>query len=159
MMPRLFLVWLLLASTVGWLVYQMKYEVQAREAKLLRTNREIVDEQEATHVLYAEWAYVNGPRHIEQLAQLTAPLVPMRNRQIVDLAQIPMRGDPTPPAAAAAPKATPVLPQVDLDEDETTRGVPQDDVDTAPATPTPGPATLLMVRGKAAQNPAVPHDH
>jgi hypothetical protein len=158
MMPRLFLVWMLLASTIGWLVYQMKYDVQAREATLLRTNREIVDEQEATHVLYAEWAYVNGPKHIEQLSRLAAPLVPLRNRQIVDLGQIPMRGDPTPPEAPTAPRAAPALPQVDLDEDETTRGVPQDEIDTAPAA-APGPAAVLMVRGKASQTVAVPHDH
>lgn len=155
MMPRVFLVWLLLASTMGWLVYQMKYEVQAREEKLNRINREIVEEEETTRILNAEWAYLNQPRQIDQASQHLTTLQPVRNTQIVDISRIPMRGEPP----VAVPPIVPpkVEPPVDLDTDGPSEGVP-DDADQ-PAEPSAGqasiadPRSLLMVRQRGA------HDH
>ncbi len=153
MMPRVFLVWLLLASTMGWLVYQMKYDVQAREEKLNRINREIVEEQETTRILTAEWAYLTQPRQIDQASRLLSGLAPVKNIQIVDISRIPMRGQlqyaPAPAAPVAAPK---VAPPVDLDTEGPSEGVP-DDADPAPGTSTDrtavDPKTLLMVARRA----------
>lgn len=142
MMPRVFLVWLLLASTSGWLVYKLKYEVQAREAQLLELNRQIVDEQEATHVLHAEWAYLNSPDKLEQANASVTHLVPLANLQIVDISTIPFR-DQTPPALPPgdAPHTMP------LDDDGPTTGLPPETADR-PAEQ-PGVAnSMLMIRDR-----------
>ena len=122
-MPRGFLLWLIVMSAIGWGVYQLKYQVQALEAQLARTNREIVAEQDAIHVLKAEWSYLNQPRQISQMAQKFLLVAPLGPRQMVTLSMIPSRAEgavpvakpepapkkPAPAATVAAPKAAPAL--------------------------------------------------
>src|SRR5207342_1992448 len=56
--------WIALAGGVGIGVYQLKHRVQALEDELFRLNRAIVQEQDAIHVLRAEWAYINQPQRL-----------------------------------------------------------------------------------------------
>lgn len=154
MMPRVFLVWLVLASTMGWLVYKLKYEVQEREARLLQINRDIVEEQEATHILRAEWAYLNHPRQLDQANSRLLGLEPVRNIQMVDISAIPMRGAAHPgaepaPLEAAPTQAQPVAP--DLDDDGPTTGPPSEEIDAAPGSKGPDAKaadTFLMIRNR-----------
>ena len=99
------IVWTTLAGCVGFGLFQLKHEVQALEDELFRLNRQILAEQQQTHVLKAEWAYINQPERLEALARRHLDLTPMRPQQIGDVAALPARnaGD----AAATLPVAAP----------------------------------------------------
>jgi len=150
-MARVFLVWLVLASCIGWSVYQMKYEVQRLEDRLARVNRQILTDQEAIQILKAEWSYLNQPAHLQAMASRFLQLEPVQIRQMVTLASLPTRRDTmvakAPDGAAAlapivAPPAAPTPPAADLDEEATT--TPTDLPDDAVSAPD---MSLLLVKG------------
>ena len=159
-MPRIFLVWLVLASCIGWAVYQMKYEVARLETNLARVNRQILNDQEAIQVLKAEWSYLNQPLQLQMFAAKYLELEPVLIKQMAEANSVPQRrqpalGAPTTalasarlPAAGATPArpAPPVAkqppPPLDLDDEATST---PDDLPDAPET-TANPA-LLLVKG------------
>ena len=104
-MPRGFVLWLIVMSAIGWGVYQLKYQVQGLEAQLARTNREIVAEQDAIHVLKAEWSYLNQPRQISAMAKKFLEVAPIGPRQMVTLTMIPSRAEGAVPATKPEPAA------------------------------------------------------
>ena len=106
-MPRGFVLWLIVMSAIGWGVYQLKYQVQGLEAQLARTNREIVAEQDAIHVLKAEWSYLNQPRQISEMARKFLEVAPIGPRQMVTLTLIPSRAEGAVPVAKQEPRAKP----------------------------------------------------
>jgi cell division protein FtsL len=149
-MARVFLVWLVLASCIGWSVYQMKYEVQRLEVGLARVNRQILADQEAIQILKAEWSCLNQPAHLSDLARRFLELEPVQSKQMVTVASLPTRRGPAATALASntpAPVATPVAPAAkpsaaELDEEATT--APNDLPDEPPSTPD---MSLLLVKG------------
>jgi hypothetical protein len=147
-MPRVFLVWLVLASCIGWGVYQLKYEVQRLEDRLARVNRQILADQEATQILKAEWSYLNQPSHLQALATKFLPLEPVQSRQMVTLAAIPAHRDPVGTLIArntvAPPPAPPTKPGPPTDLDEEATSAPADLGDEPASAPDP---TLLLVKG------------
>lgn len=56
---------ILLSSVYG--LFQVKYRVQDLNKDLAEINRQIEEEQEAMHVLKAEWAYLNQPKRLMAL--------------------------------------------------------------------------------------------
>ena len=152
-MSRIFLVWLVLASCIGWGVYQLKYEVQRLEDRLARVNREILNDQESIQILKAEWSYLNQPARLAEMAKRFLALEPVEPRQLVTLAALPRRREPSAIAdaralrapqspAPSAAAAKPAPPPVDLDE-EATHG-PTDPTDEPPSAPD---TSLLLVKG------------
>ncbi len=93
--------WIGLAGAVGVGTYQLKHRVQALEDDLFRLNRQIVAEQDAIHVLRAEWAYINQPQRLEALAQRHLAMQAMVPTQMGQVADLPRR--PPPPATPPAP--------------------------------------------------------
>jgi hypothetical protein len=152
-MPRIFLVWLLLASGIGWGVYQVKYEVQRLETKLVRLNRGIVADQEMIQVLSAEWSYLNQPQNLEALSRKFLELEPMTGKQFTTIEQIPMRGAAQVAGAAKPGKpglaAMPPPPPPGLDEDDPTTSMPLEEpvmpVAATRATPSPVARTAIGV--------------
>ncbi len=104
--------WIALAGCVGFGLYHLKHEVQALEDELFRVNRSILAEQEAIHVLHAEWSYMNQPARLQALAARHLDLQPTKPSQLGTLADLPrLPGDGTPlvasaPAAPTAPAPT-----------------------------------------------------
>ena len=149
-MPRIFLVWLVLASCIGWAVYQLKYEVQRLEVRLGAVNRQILADQEAIQVLKAEWSYLNQPAHLAQMAQRFLSLEPMQIQQMVTVAALPARRAPTqlaesraaPTSMAPPTSAAKAAPPLDLDEEATS--APPDMADEPVVAPD---TTLLLVKG------------
>jgi cell division protein FtsL len=93
--------WLAIAGIGALALYQLKHEVIALEKELARLNREIVREQEAIHVLRAEWSHVNRPERLQALAQRHLELQPLAPRQFgrVETAPGPRAEAPRPAAA------------------------------------------------------------
>jgi hypothetical protein len=67
------IIWVSLAGAIGFGLYHLKQEVQALEDALFRLNRNILTEQEAIHVLRAEWSYINQPSRLQSLAAPETP--------------------------------------------------------------------------------------
>ena len=93
------LFWVALAGCVGYGLYHLKNEVQARENELFRINRTILAEQESIHVLRAEWAYLNQPARLEALASRDLKLQPTKPAQLGTIANLP----PLPPTQESLP--------------------------------------------------------
>lgn len=85
--------WLTLAAVAAVAVFQFKYRVQALEAELVALDGQILRTQEATHVLEAEWSFLNEPRRLEQLTRRYLPMAPMTPAQISTVELLPMPSD------------------------------------------------------------------
>jgi hypothetical protein len=108
MIGRATLVWLFLALGIGIGLFQLKYRVQELEQNLAQTNRDILTNEEAIHVLKADWSYLNRPEKIDPLARRFLGLAPLTGSQYMTIADLPMRAAPQisstgAPAAAGSP--------------------------------------------------------
>jgi cell division protein FtsL len=76
---------LLLAGGISMVLFSVKYQVHDLEEEQKRFVRELDDERRALHVLHAEWATLNDPARIRELAQVHLGMVPIRPEQVVAL--------------------------------------------------------------------------
>ena len=96
---------LVVGTLLAVFVFAIKYDVQDLEAEYQALNRNIEREQQAIHVLKAEWSYLNEPKRLRELAQqylgssdLTytqmgpLQLIPMRDRSVVESTDDPPGG-------------------------------------------------------------------
>src|SRR3546814_4917483 len=74
------LCWLVAGSVTALILFQIKQEVRVLEEEVAVTRREILDDQEAVHVLEAEWSYLNSPARIAALAERHLGLAPIPAR-------------------------------------------------------------------------------
>jgi hypothetical protein len=141
-MPRVFMVWLLLASTIGWGVYQLKYEVQRLEKRLTAINREILKDQRTIQIMVAEWSYLNRPQHIEALGRRLLELEPVTGRQFVTLEDLPNRGHAMPVRPGIKAQPAPLPP--DLDADDPPTHMPFEELGVGQTNQRGGPGTTLV---------------
>jgi hypothetical protein len=100
------LFWLVLVSTTGFAMFGVKYQVQALEDELGRTNRATAAEEHELRVLEAEWAYLTRPATLEAMNRQFLSLGPIATKQLHTTAtDIPLR--PPPPPLAEPPLAEP----------------------------------------------------
>lgn len=109
--------WIGLVSALGYGVFQVKYEVQEMESRLVHLNRTIVGDQQAIHILRAEWSYLNHPSRLDALARRHLSLAPIAASQVGRIEDVPLRADAiqppvSPPLARHAPAGTPARPVV-----------------------------------------------
>jgi hypothetical protein len=121
---------LLLAAGAGAALFHISFDVSALDDRLTALNRGIVADQEALHVLRAEWAFLNQPARIEELSQRYLDLQPLDGAQIGTASLLAFRppapGDPVPgvdapdgttafaalnPPPAGQPRLKPQAPQ------------------------------------------------
>lgn len=90
-MRRSTILWFLAATCVGVALFLLKYEVQNREERLAALHRQILADQEAIHVLEAEWSYLNRPDRLEAMVRRHLDMVPLDERRVESLERLPMR--------------------------------------------------------------------
>lgn len=98
------------SAAVGALFY-VSLEVRELEEELVELNRQITGEQEALHVLRAEWSFLNHPARLKQLSERFLDLVPAEGQQLGALVHVPER----PPEAEvddSAPEETTLVAAV-----------------------------------------------
>jgi hypothetical protein len=97
------LFWLVLVSTTAFAMFGVKYQVQALEDDLARTNRATAAEEHELRVLEAEWAYLTRPATLQTMNRQFLALGPIATKQLHATAtDIPLR----PPPPPAEPPAT-----------------------------------------------------
>jgi hypothetical protein len=75
-------------------LYQIKYRIQSLKQDLASIRNAIWVEQDAIHVLEAEWAYLNRPQWLAQLSGKYFPsLKPVLPSQIVVFDDLPLKAD------------------------------------------------------------------
>jgi hypothetical protein len=100
------LLWVAMAAVVGFGLFQLKHQVQELEDEMFRLNRAILAEQQAIHVLKAEWSYINQPQRLQSLASRHLELQPMKPAQLGSLADLPVRGEEPMLATAKQPHSS-----------------------------------------------------
>ncbi|OFX14747.1 MAG: hypothetical protein A2516_00500 [Alphaproteobacteria bacterium RIFOXYD12_FULL_60_8] len=113
--PTTFL-WIFLIAAAGIGVLMLKHNVEALEIQLQAYNDAIKADQEAMHVLKAEWSYLNDPSRLRSLAESQLGLSLLRPDQVTTFADLPkpqsgQASAPTLPGDTAA--APPNEPQAD----------------------------------------------
>ena len=78
-------------------VYDIKFEATMQAERLSKLRGEIRRERDAIAALRAEWAKLDSPGRIEELAQRHLPLKPLDALQIDTLATLPERKAPPQP--------------------------------------------------------------
>lgn len=81
----------LLVGAAAFALYQLKYQVAGLEAEHARLARELAAEREALHVLDAEWAFLNQPHRLADLAARHLDLVPLGADHVTTLVDLPPR--------------------------------------------------------------------
>ncbi|MFC4350029.1 hypothetical protein ACFOW6_00585 [Fodinicurvata halophila] len=91
-MNRIFFVFMMLAAVVAMAaLFQVKHEVQQQERRLKALNEQILRDQEAIHILKAEWSYLNDPERLARLAERHLDFQPMETEQVSQVAYLPPR--------------------------------------------------------------------
>jgi len=147
------LVWTIILALLGIGLFQVKYNVQAKERELRDVRRQIEANLTSIHVLEAEWSYLNDPLRLADLARRHTDLLPTTPNQIGDIASLPPRQPDQPPLdqPLAPPELAPdqTAPNADKPAETTppllSSAEPQN---TAPENPLPAPKP-------AAQQPVV----
>jgi hypothetical protein len=91
MIRRSTVLFLVLAAAVGFGLFRLTFEVQGLETELHRLNRAILAEDEAIHVLDAEWSYLNEPTRLEALAKRHLALHAVSDVRMRTFADLPGR--------------------------------------------------------------------
>jgi cell division protein FtsL len=79
---------LLIAVAIGVGLFMVKYRVQDLEDQLVNLNREITNDQEAIHVLKAEWSHLNEPMRLKALAGRHLGMTPVPATNIASRSDI-----------------------------------------------------------------------
>lgn len=103
------LLWCALVLLTGFIMFKVKYEVMALEDELARINHSILADQDAIHVLKAEWSFLSQPDRLGELSRKYLGLGPIATAQLAAIDSIPLRPAALPPGSpiptAAAPNA------------------------------------------------------
>ena len=71
-----------LAVAVGFALFEVKYKVEDIEKNLAANVKQISSEHENIHMLEAEWAYLNEPKRLQQLAHKYLDIIPVKAQQV-----------------------------------------------------------------------------
>lgn len=100
-------IWILVLGLLGVGLFQVKYNVQSKEAELRTINKQIDANRSAIHVLDAEWSYLNDPTRLADLTRRHTDLTPTQASQIKHFADLPPRPATAQPSLPALSSAAP----------------------------------------------------
>ncbi len=99
--------WVVLAAGLCTGLFLVKQQVRALETRLGQLNESILDDQQAIHVLRAEWSYLNQPSRLGDLGRRLLHLEPREGQEITSIEALGKQRKSRPPV--------PYLPRPDLD--------------------------------------------
>ncbi len=78
-----------LAVGLALVLFSIKYQVQDLKEELGEITRQIVAEQQALHILHAEWSYLTDPERLMVLSTKHLDLEPLVPEQLGSFAALP----------------------------------------------------------------------
>ena len=162
------LFWLVLVSATGFAMFGVKYQVQALEDELARTNRAAAAEEHEMRVLEAEWAYLTRPQTLEAMNRRFLSLGPISTKQLhPTVADLPMRPPPPPApppeeppaivaAAEPAPAPNPAPSPAPSEPEGVPMRAPEPAASQAAAEPPPTQSALRVMPALLEKPPAAP---
>jgi len=82
---------ILIAGALSLALFSLKYQVSDLEGELKDLNRAIAREQQAIHVLKAEWSHLNDLQRLRELAERYLGLESIDGSQLSTLSALPLR--------------------------------------------------------------------
>lgn len=101
-------IWMLVIVVSAILLYSVKYQVQSLKQQVAETAHELEQEKESLHVIAAEWAYLNRPQRLQQLADRYLSNTDLTVNQIAEIQSIPFPQTRTASAKQEDDDITPV---------------------------------------------------
>ena len=107
---------LIIAAGAGLHLYQVKHSVSVLDRELHKVNRQTEEVRERTQILHAEWALLNEPDRLRQVAQRHLALEPMAPAQFIREAELERRLPAArpfagPPSLFGPPEMPPSVPE------------------------------------------------
>ncbi len=100
--------WLGLVSVAGGALFHISYQVERLEAESRALTQAIEQERQTIRILRAEWAYLNRPDHLGEMAEVWTGLAPMRPEQMIaSVSEIP---HPLPAGDGVSPAPVRMVP-------------------------------------------------
>ena len=93
-MTRFAVTWLFVVTCAALAVFYVSQTVEGLERELALQQQTILKQQEAIHVLEAEWSYLNRPERISVLAERFLALAPLSADHVVGIKDLPQRLEP-----------------------------------------------------------------
>ena len=93
-MTRFAVTWMFVVTCAALAVFYVSQTVEGLERELALQQRTILKQQEAIHVLEAEWSYLNRPARISLLAERFLALTPLSADHVVSIKDLPQRLEP-----------------------------------------------------------------
>ncbi|MGF1629672.1 MAG: hypothetical protein ACFCUT_09390 [Kiloniellaceae bacterium] len=88
------LCWLVAGSVTALILFQIKQDVRSLEHEIANAQGEILRDQEAVHILEAEWSYLNSPARLATLAERHLGLGPIPAERVIGFDDLPLPGVP-----------------------------------------------------------------
>ncbi|NBO18117.1 MAG: hypothetical protein EBV03_02625 [Proteobacteria bacterium] len=82
-------VWMVVIVVAVFMLYKVKYQVQALQQEIAATSQQLRQEREALRVTSAEWAYLNRPERLQKLATKYLASTDVTVNQIAEIEEIP----------------------------------------------------------------------
>jgi hypothetical protein len=133
-------IWIIVLALLGVGLFQVKYNVQSKEAELRGINKKIEANRSAIHVLEAEWSYLNDPTRLADLTRRHTDLTPTQAAQLKHFTDLPPR------PATAQPDLPALTPPPLVSSAQPTQPQPASNVIPASVT---SPATALSTSASA----------
>ena len=102
------IVLVIVALTLGFVLYSLEHRIGAGEHKIARLKHEVAEERESIRLLQAEWSHLSRPSRIERLAREHAGMEPLSPGQVMsraELGRLPDRPAPNPAESPDDPLA------------------------------------------------------
>lgn len=87
-MQRSTIIVTLVTAVIGVGLFQVKYKVMLLEKEYRTVQNRIKTTRESIRVLKAEWAHLNDPKSLQQLAQRHMDIAPVGAKQLISLQSV-----------------------------------------------------------------------
>ena len=88
------IVWMVCIAVAFAGLYIVKLTVEDLHRDVEVVRNDVVKERESLHLLHAEWAYLNRPERLRQLADAHLRLTPLDSRKVDEIRSLPAAYDP-----------------------------------------------------------------
>ncbi len=116
------LLWLVMATFSGTVLFHTSQKVHDEREKLAALDTSIGKEEESIRILNTEWSHLNQPERLESLSKTYLHMAPLRGSQFIKVEDIPLR-TASPEETATT---TPVVPVKVIPEKKIAESKPEE---------------------------------